>query len=737
MLYRRLILEWVIVTLAATLFVVCCIHLRLLEPLDNVILDTASALRPAQADSRIVLAEIDDESLRAVGAWPWPRSVHARFLRTIAAVRPVAIGYDVLFLEPTADDRILAEAMDIARPVFLPILPPRPDEPTGGIELPVAPIMAAAAGWGTVDIQSDTDGVVRHFARSQEPFPYLVETIADHVLPDGKSLREAAVTGNAPLLMRYAAPGNYARIPIHDILAGTVPARELSGKIIIVGGTATGFGDRFPVPSYAGGLLSGIELQANMLTSLLQGNFRRELPAEWRIALGIAPIWLLLTSFLRFSPAVNLRLSIAAITLTLALSVGLLVFADWWFPPAATLLSLILVYSLWGWRRLAAANAYITQEARYLSAEPDIAPGEMATAVSNTTPLPRGDAVMIGVERLHHVIARHRALRHFVQDVIARLPDAVCVLDRGDKVVMGNVAADALFGGEVRGQLMSALFTRLGHRNVEPGAEITLADGRTLVILRAMLDGGGTIVRLADVSALRKASDEREAALGFLSHDMRAPHAAIIALLDGQESGANADDSIGAASAIRQHAERGLKLADDFVELARLEHANIRPHPVDLCGSAAEAVDLIYPLSRRRQIVIVESGLDTDIWVSGDEALLIRAIVNLLDNAVKFSPDGGTVACRVMTGDHDATLIVESIGPPMPTERQGDPFQSVARGRDTKDRSSRGLGLVFVKRAIERQGGSVGYHEEENGKKLFTIRLPLADSPAENDTAVG
>lgn len=727
MLYRRLIIEWAIVAICTTLAVALFIQQQLARPLDEFLLDSFSSLQPAKPDPRIILVEIDDASLKAMGNWPWRRSVHANLLDHIAQARPAAIAYDVLLLEPTADDAILARSMRQASPVYLPILPPRP-ETDGAYEVAALPpevIANAAAGLGAVDIASDPDGIVRHFATGSTNAPHLVELLVPRAHQPPTTAQAARRDDAALLILHYAPAGAYPSLSFASLLDGSAPADMLKGKIVLVGGTAAGFSDRFPVPSYAGKLQSGIELQANILSNLLSGTVRRALPLGWQIGLGIAPVWMLLVAFLRFSPTTNLRLSLLAIGGTLLLSAVLLLGFGWWFPPAATLIGLVLVYSLWGWRRLAAVGDYLTHETRLLSTEPDLMPAARGAAL-------RGDSITVDVDRLHSIISQLRALRRFIAEVLARLPDAVCVVDEQDEVMLGNLAADALFGCDVRGKTMGTLLARLDLSDSGSASEISLNDGRTLVVTRAPLTSGGTIVRLADISELRRASREREAALAFLSHDMRAPHAAIIALLESPER----QQAAGGAPAplpdtIRLHAERGLKLADDFVELAKLDHAAIDLHPVDLCGCAAEAIDLAYPLLRRRQVSIVESGLDVDIWVNGEEALLIRAILNLLDNAIKFSPEGGTVFCTVTISGGMASLSVRNEGPPLPPERRADPFLSFAQGRDTSDRVSRGLGLAFVSASIARQGGKAHYRDVSETMREYSLSLPVLDMAAE------
>lgn len=658
-----------------------------------------------------MLVEIDDGSLAALGRWPWPRSVHAKALDVLSRGRPAVIGYDVLFLEPSADDDALAAAMRRAAPVVLPMVPHR-SAGEAGSDRPPAVISSAAAGLGSVDVTADGDGVVRSYPAGVGA-PPMAELIAGHVDP---TLR-LDKAGPADRLVAFTPPGSFRRIPFSSLVDGSLPAAFVRDKVVLVGGAAAGFGDRFLVPPSAGKLMTGVELQANVVNALLHRGFYRVLSLRSQMILGLVPVWLLLVAFLRFGPSTNLRLSVGAAFTVLGFSCAMLLLGRWWFAPGPSLIGLALVYSLWAWRRLSAVSDFLGTEIERLRAEPDLLP-------ANAQPALRGDLVNMETNRLHDIIGQLRDLRAFVSEVLARLPDAVCVVGEDGQVVMGNLAADALFGRTVRNARMKDLLLMLDADEILPGAEIALRDGRTLVMTRAPIESGGTIFRFIDISELKAAGLAREEALQFLSHDMRAPHVAVIALLDRQTG----DDPNHLAPMIRQHVQHGLKLADDFVELARLTSAPAELAPVDLCGVAIEAIGMVWPLSSARHVAIDEVGLAGEIWVMADHASLLRALMNLLDNAVKFAAEGDHVVCRIDTDGQSATVSVTGPGPDMPLERAVDPFVAFAPGAMASGVASRGLGLAFVKASVERQKGTVGYEARPDGIKAFSITVPLAPS---------
>ena len=168
----------------------------------------------------------------------------------------------------------------------------------------------------------------------------------------------------------------------------------------------------------------------------------------------------------------------------------------------------------------------------------------------------------------------------------------------------------------------------------------------------------GWIVHLADITSLVAAMRQREEALQLLSHDMRSPQSAILATLSHPEFK-------GAPAALRQriesHARRTLELADAFVRLAKAESAKYVLEPIDLGHVTQDAADAVWGLAQAAGVKVeVRVANDEDEYVVlADRGLLTRALVNLLDNAVKFSPAGEKVICSIGHSSLDGAPAIE------------------------------------------------------------------------------
>lgn len=217
MIRRRLHIEWTVVALAAGLIVWFAATGGRLNVVDNRIYDVASRLITPAADDRILIVEIDDPSLRALGRWPWTRREHVRMLERLATYKPAAVGYDVLFLDQSADDDALASALRAARPVFLPALAER--DAAGRLAasgLPPPQLSEAAAGVGTVELAPDGDGIVRRHAPESAGMPslssLLLQTVQGKSAPQSPTRQGSSST--TPGRRRFTAFHSAALLPV-------------------------------------------------------------------------------------------------------------------------------------------------------------------------------------------------------------------------------------------------------------------------------------------------------------------------------------------------------------------------------------------------------------------------------------------------------------------------------------------------------------------------------------------
>uniref|UniRef100_UPI0035130C21 sensor histidine kinase n=1 Tax=Aeromicrobium sp. TaxID=1871063 RepID=UPI0035130C21 len=164
-------------------------------------------------------------------------------------------------------------------------------------------------------------------------------------------------------------------------------------------------------------------------------------------------------------------------------------------------------------------------------------------------------------------------------------------------------------------------------------------------------------------------------------------------------------------------------LVGDLVELARDEPLHRAPEPLDLVDVVEQAVERVRPRAGR---LVLDVRLEP--WdVIGEAHVLERAVTNLLDNAVKWSPEGGTVTVRLS----DGVLTVRDEGPGIAAEDLPHVFERFFRSTEARTMPGSGLGLSIVHQAAVRHGGSVRAESPASGGTVVTFELPAADaSPA-------
>ncbi len=765
----RLLQEWWAILLLATLAILGVNAWAPPDRLSNVLYDSVQRAAPRPAGEGILIIAIDNRSLAELGRWPWPREHHVALVRRLGTAGVRAIGYDVLFLEPYAAphvDEALGAALAAGPPAVLPHLieVPGTDGRPSDLVPPVPAIAAGARAVAHVVTRPDRDGVVRGVDRLEDPegrrFLHLSEALAAVAAGDDEAIDAPDPPPSSPViapardLIPFArGPGAYSQVSFVDVMEGRLPPELLRDRIVLVGATGAGLGDRFSTPmSGTEETMAGVEIHANYLDALLTGTLIRPAPTVWVQIFSLAPLWLLMLSLLRLGPRINLWLGAGLGLGVIAISLVALVVFRVWLPPATPLLALGLIFPIWGWRRLDVASRFMIRELKELTSEEPMLPRHRVEV--------SGDPVARQIVLMHEAIRDVRDLRQFIAQSLDNLPDAALVTDLDGRVLIANAAADRLFvprlGGPVEGRPLAAVFSALdpdpafpdpraaqllealrdGGLAPENGYETRLANGMSLEIRLAFFTDAarrplGWIARFADITDLRASERQREDALRLLTHDMRSPQAAILAVLNAEGRRIPPD----VAQRLGRYARQTLSLADDFVQYARAESGRFNLELFDLADAMLDAADDLWPLAKAKEIRVETETPDQPAMVSGDRALISRAMANLLSNAIKYSAPQTRVTGRVLVEGDRAVAEVEDQGRGIAPEDQArlfEPFQRLVppEGATSEaDASGSGLGLAFVRTVVERHQGDVFVRSRVGEGSTFGFRLPLAPLP--------
>jgi adenylate cyclase len=328
--------------------------LNLLEVTELKALNAQFRLRgPAVPSSSIVIITIDEDSFDELNlAWPWPRAVHARLLDIVSQAKPSVIGLDIVFAEPSPygpeDDEALARAVARAGNVVLGAALTSVRQ--GGfvkeaLNPPIRPVRDGARAFGFVNFDADVDAFVR---RNR-----LTHVFQGSALPgfDLHVYRVAAAAGLAasPLpttehLINYrGGPQTFQSLPYHRALADQVPRNAFAGKIVLVGASSPVLHDVFPTPFAPRGNMPGVEIHANALETLLQGEAIRPVPTTVNALLavlgGALSLWIAIT----FRPTFALALVGGGLVLFLV-GTHLAFLSGRWLAALPVSLTLMMTY---------------------------------------------------------------------------------------------------------------------------------------------------------------------------------------------------------------------------------------------------------------------------------------------------------------------------------------------------------------------------------------------------------
>lgn len=711
--------------------------------LNNPLYDSLRRLTPLPVDPRILLVTIDDASLKKLGQWPWPPSLHADLIDRLSAAQPASILLDVIFSDPAdpLQEKRLADAVCNAGNVLLPLgrddsasySPPRGQ---------MRPLLKCAKGVGHINVEADSDGVMRSLYLREGPpnatapqLAWLAFTMSGQPseMP-GEPVDSNSQDWHREYAVRipYIAPdSHFPSVSYVSVLRGEVSPERLRNRLILVGAPASGMGDRYVTPlSPMVGTTAGVEIQANVLNGLLQGRSIVDLP-DWVAALMATSLVAALLGLLLYRPRFALWMTLGCMFTALLGSFALLRIGYWW-SPAACLIGLLLSYLIWNWRRLSVILAYFGWELARLDDEPKVLPER------RRAPASKGDVLQGRIFALEQAVSRTRDTRRFMADGLECLPVATLITDTQGNILLANRIARDVFGSDLVNQNLLDQLVDLGypplHNGVRPAlSALELVEFRDIhqrslrMELAPLLPAEGDValgwlLSLTDLSKEREAQQHRETMLRFLSHDLRAPHSAILALLDVH----NAESPV--FSQIEQQVRRALSLTESFVQLAKAEADGYHFQPTLFAMLVMDAFDQVALIAQLKGIHLVHDLDEADEgMVSADQSLLTRALFNVLENAIKYSPSGTTVRLRHSSEQGWLECLISDQGPGIASKDLPELFSQYKRFDSAQGSEGLGLGLTMVKAVVERHGGRIECESTLGKGTTFRLQLPVLE----------
>lgn len=331
-------------------------------------------------------------------------------------------------------------------------------------------------------------------------------------------------------------------------------------------------------------------------------------------------------------------------------------------------------------------------------------------------------------------------------EILAALGLAYVVVDGVDGVVRASPAAYAY--GLVRGHtVVHAEVLDMIHRTRRNGAveeerlELKrgpLQRGALVLDLRVVTIAEEYILLLADdQTEIVRAQSIRNDFVANVSHELKTPVGAISLLSEALEDAAEDQEAVRRfAKSLHKEAVRLSALVQDIIELSRLQGTDVvsKGTVVNLNRVVGEAVDRSRLTAEARGISIKTGGHITA-QVYGDPDLLVTATRNLIDNAVRYSPENTRVGVGLRERAGMAQIVVTDQGPGIPEQEQDRIFERFYRvdGARSRQTGGTGLGLSIVKHVMAQHGGEVSVWSEPGRGSTFTLVIPQAEDLNEHN----
>jgi len=720
--------------------------------------------RPTEGNISIVA--LDDASLQRFGRslTDWPRAHYADLIRILDRGGARVVAFDVLFAEPSDDDPLLVEAIVTARNSengLRTVMPAVGLQSNGTIATgntatqflrPVPELVEVVDYLGTTNVTPNVDGAVRAqtmrmqnaagdeyltlSAASYLAYLRIPEALAPQVVEFGDETleltpqRQLPINDNDQMLVNFFGPPGDATFPVYsmiDVLDGEVPLQRFEDQVVFIGlMNSTGQTDLQTVPiSIAGAQMAGVEIQANTLETIMQENAPRPQSANSQAAM-IVVLALVAALVISVLPRRGLLLTLPAAVVLLAL--GVIIGAG-------------LVFSA----ELVRINVFDALLAVVL-------------------PIPAIVIVDYLVElrlRRQTELLRESMIRAASQDL--SLADTLQVIARDFKKMMRCTDVHMWLQNDDTQQLEPAFpATLASHQTPDVDMSVEHSHANRVLTLPLVwrdalvgvlvahdceppsrglmqrlrpfvLQSTSMIANARLYAASERLSDTKTRMIRMASHDLKNPLGVITGYLeilmeDAEYGTLPPKTRTRFLRQMNRASKEMLSIVQDILDLERMRRGVRHESPFNLTTMLTDLGLYAQSKAEQNQQLLQMMVPDAMAVVVGDEKQIRHAFSNLIDNALKYTPENGEITVRFRQDNHTAYVEVQDNGYGIPKDVQHKLFQEFYRVRSdaTAHIEGTGLGLSLVKAVISAHNGLIRVESEEGVGSTFFVELPLA-----------
>ncbi len=726
---------------------------------DRFFYDQQLRLFSRAVSKEIVIIQVDEKSLKAIGRWPWSRSLHAQLLDKLSTIQTQGIGLDFIFAEPDrnnpAADLLLANAIKHNRQIVLPVIFEYSEQTV--IETPPLPIFAQHAHLGHAHANPDKDGVHRSVylkaGLGAAHWSSLALTLYNlqkktPLKPHGQRTQHAVhqhqlIEDYQIWLPFYDNQHTFTHISYLDVLTNEIPITFFKNKYVLIGLTASGldYTELTPI-SRDNQQINGIDFIAAILDSLIKQVFWQPLPFFAQLIITLMMVILSICIYLRHSLRQILCLNIGLFLFTLCFSVILLHLTHYWFAPSVALFIAIISYPLWSWR-------YIDNIIQTLFSERKralITLNAVTDCVITTSP----EGI---IEYVNPATQKILALKE--SELIGELIDKNILLTIPNQhienllsIIKQSLLEKKTF--EYAQCELNSLLTQsplivnftisplINKNNIVCGAVLTFHDVSKLISITNEL-----IKKAREQAELELKKDQAEQAnkaksqfLSHMSHELRTPLNAILGysqLMQYDDESPLCEEHLGYIEEIILAGNHLLELINELLDLGKIEsgHVNLNVTDVRFQELLNECVGFIKPMAANYAIHFLPKADNLGTFVLHvDRQRAKQILLNFMSNAIKYNrPDGSVTISGFVRDEKFLRVCITDTGKGLSELQQAklfQPFQRLEAEKTTIEGT--GIGLVITKQLAELMGGNVGVESQLEVGSTFWVEFLLASS---------
>jgi two-component system phosphate regulon sensor histidine kinase PhoR len=332
--------------------------------------------------------------------------------------------------------------------------------------------------------------------------------------------------------------------------------------------------------------------------------------------------------------------------------------------------------------------------------------------------------------------------RNRLAAVLSTMADGILIADAEGNVLMVNPAAERLFGLAEKVSIGQPVIETIPDHEISDVLQSCLKTGKQeaaqlesrrrflRVIASPILDNGasGALLIFQDLTEIRRFQTMRQEFVGNISHELRTPLASMKAVLETINEGA-IDDRPKLKDFLAMmggEVNRMTQLARDLTELSRIESGQdkLEVAATDLNLLIDQAITKMKPQSERKQIDILWQSDPSLPVISVEEERIQQVVIDLLHNAIKFTPSGGKIIISAKSEGESVLVSVEDTGVGIPAEDLPHIFERFYKADKSRSSEGTGLGLAIAKHIIQAHDGQIWARSEEGRGSTLSFRLP-------------